>query len=191
MLEYIFYLFTLWFKIIVNTFINIHIIWITLPLYLVWFTTEIFQEKKETSYGNAATNGVITAYVGLDWIRQMIMRNVAFSLEKLFIAIITISYGIFVTFEAIKKKPVAKYLGRIKYVNYFQIMFTVLVYSEYTGIAFNLDSMLAILIGFPIIWLITKLLDKYLPDITEEKIEETTKFDIYGGDSYNWSRWGR
>jgi len=57
-------------------------------------------------------------------------------------------YGIYVVIVSIKKRPVARILGRIKYVSYFQIMLTVLVYSEYTNIPLNIDSILSIIIGF-------------------------------------------
>ena len=197
--QYLWYLFQKWLNMLIISITNPTIVWITIPIYLTWFVTEYFQEKQETSFGNAATNGVITSYVSLDWVRQIVSGNITFSVIKLLLAIILMLYGLYVTYIAIKKKPVAKILGRVKYVAYFQIMLTVLVYSEYTGIELNLDSVMAILFGLPFIWVATRVVDKYLPDIMEDRtsshssslsIEEKINFDTqstYGSNSYNWS----
>lgn len=109
--SYILYLLHIWIKILWTSISNTTIIWVTLPLYLTWIATEIFQEKKETSYGNAATNGVITSYVSLDWIRQMYIKNIGFSFIKLILAILLMIYGIYVVIVSIKKRPVARILG--------------------------------------------------------------------------------
>ncbi|HIP90662.1 MAG TPA: hypothetical protein EYH22_03865 [Candidatus Nanopusillus sp.] len=163
--QYLWYLLQKWLNMLIISITNPTIVWITIPIYLTWFVTEYFQEKQETSLGNAATNGVITSYVSLDWIRQMVSGNISFSIIKLLLAILLMLYGLYVTYISIKRRPVAKILGRVKYVAYFQIMLTVLIYSEYTGIELNLDSIMAIFLGFPFIWIATKLADKYLPDI--------------------------
>ncbi len=157
-----------WINIMIQSILNPAILWLTLPIYFSWFVTELFGEKDETSYGNAATNAMITFYVALDWIRQMYYGEIAMTYWKVALAVVFLLYGLFVVRESIVQNPVAKYLGAIRTVSYFQIVFTVLFYSEYTGIGFSLESLVGILLGYPIVYLVNRLVDKLLPEVVEE-----------------------
>ncbi len=159
----------LWLDIMKATIFNLDIIWITLPVYVNWFATEYFQEKKETSYGNAATNGVIAIWVALDWIRQMVM-NIGINYVKLFVAILNMLYGFFIIREAIKQNPVAKHLGRVKDISYLQVALTPIMYDI---IQWDLKAIISIFLFFPIVHFGTNILiDKLLPNPFKEEGEE-------------------
>ncbi len=160
--------FQAWINIMITSLLHPAIIWLTLPIYFSWFITEWFGEKEETSYGNAASNSIITSYVALDWLRQMYYGEITFTYWKFALALAFLIYGLFVVKEAIEENPVAKYLGAIRTVSYFQIVLTVLFYSEFTGIGFSLESLFGILIGYPIVYGISRIIDKLLPEVVEE-----------------------
>ncbi len=169
-----------WILIFLHTF-DKDVIWITLPVYITWFFTHYFQEKKETSFGNAATNGTIAIWVALDWIRQMVTR-LGINPIKLGLAVFLIIYGIWITIEAIRAKPVAKYLGRINELAYFQLTLTPIMYNK---IPLDFLSIMAIIFYFPIFYLLTSWLFKVLPEPYYMKQEEEKEFYSFGPSDWN------
>ena len=60
------------FSLLIAPIIHKELLWIIVPVYLNWVLTEVYQEKKGTSYGNAIANGFVALWVGIDWARATI-----------------------------------------------------------------------------------------------------------------------
>ena len=123
---YLWALLKLWLHaIFVAPFENLNMLWVLVPIYLGWLFTEVFQEKKGTSIGNAISNGVIALWVGIDWTRtttnaliegtKMTWKQIA---GKFLVAVFVLLYGIFIIYKGAKGKALTKYIGRIRIVTY-------------------------------------------------------------------------
>lgn len=141
---------------------NLDMLWILIPIYLNWFVTDYYQEKKGTDFGNAITNGVVTLWAGIDWIRQL-LKSVEMNAEfmsKIGISIFYAIYGLIIMVESARAKKIAHYIGRVREVSYFAIVLTPIFYGV---IVLDWITLTAILIFFPVIYLITEVIDRILP----------------------------
>ncbi len=101
LLGYIGHLFNVWMSIFAAPMKNFEMLWIIIPIYLNWIFTEIYQEKKYTSLGNAISNGTVVLWVGIDWLRRsinlLVAKELVFGFDftiKILIAFIVLAYGI-------------------------------------------------------------------------------------------------
>ncbi len=143
-------------------------LWIILPIYFVWIFTEIYQEKKGTSLGNAISNGMVALWIGADWSRVTIRFLDAgeIALDWMFFAkvggaVFFIMYGLVIIVSGIQVKKITKYIGRIREVSYLAIMFTPIIYG---AVAPTVEAILAILVLFPIFYILIEVIDKYTPN---------------------------
>lgn len=160
-------LFVSWMMLFLAPFNNFNVLWITIPVWISWFVADYFQEKQVTSFGNAVSNGVIPAWVALDWTRFLVDEITAGKLflswqltTKFFICLLVLVYGITIIYFGIKAKPVVRWLGRIREVTYLLLVFTPIVYGIHV-LTWQLG--LAIVIYFPVFYFGVELLFKILP----------------------------
>jgi hypothetical protein len=147
---------------------NPEMLWIIIPIYLNWVFADIYQEKRGTDLGNAVTNGAVAMWVGIDWGRNtyhLLTTNIitidAVFAAKLVIVTFFIIYGLIIIIESIRIKKIAHFIGRIREVTYFSLMFTPIFYNI---IPINLTTILAILIGFPIFYGLVELIFRIAPN---------------------------
>jgi len=148
-------------------FKDLNLLWIIIPIYLTWIVTEFYQEKKGTSLGNAVTNGVLPLWVGIDWGRKtMDMLSSgqigvdSLLVTKIIIIIFMIIYGLIILVEGIRARPITKYIGRIREVTFFCVVFTPVIYGIVPS---DVLTLLAIAIFFPIFYLIVEVIDRVTP----------------------------
>ncbi|BFI73699.1 hypothetical protein YN1_6860 [Nanoarchaeota archaeon] len=160
-----------WLNIFINTLINLNIIWITYPVYITWFSMEFFVEKKGIHYSHAIANSVIYSWVSIDWLRELYKHNELNDPGKLFISLLFLFLSLFALISAIRRKRIAKAIGKTGFFAYFQIMLTPFIYNV---VPFSLINLLSLVIFFPFIYIIIFIIDRYIPEILEEE-EETIK----------------
>lgn len=160
-------MFKIWLGVIFVPFTRLDIIWIIVPIWLVYFFSELFQEKEGTSFGNAISNGVIPIYVGIDWLRQITNQLINDQLSwgfltfgKYVISVLVIAYGFFIIINGIRGKQYILFVGRIREVTYVLLVFTPFVYGM---IAPDFRYFVSILIFFPFFYFFLELLLKYIP----------------------------
>lgn len=193
-----------WLKIFIYPFTHPQLLWIVIPIWLSWFFAEFFQEKKGTSFGNAISNGIVPVYVSIDWIRFIIgyMSNhsLKFNVEiffKFFICAIAVIYGLIVIIYGIKGKKFIHYIGRIREVTYFLLMFTPIIYGV---VDLSLRYFILIIIFFPVFYYIIELIDKLTPDpiavikdleIKEKNSTDNSYNDFSNNDDFNQNSFNR
>jgi hypothetical protein len=141
---------------------NPDMLWILIPIYVNWIFTDYLQERKGTDFGNAITNGVIQLWVGMDWIRQAI-KQIEFSalfVTKAIICMISMVWGLLIMVEGARAKPITHYIGRVREVSYFMIVATPIFYGV---IAPDLITIAAVLLFFPIWYVIGEAFDRLMP----------------------------
>ncbi|MBI2085143.1 MAG: hypothetical protein HYT71_01370 [Candidatus Aenigmarchaeota archaeon] len=143
------------------------VLWIIVPIYLSWLLAEYYQEKAGTSIGNAISNGFIGLWVGIDWARRLAGE---FALTAVFAgkASITVSmfiYGSLVIYNGMKGRKLAMLIGRVKEVSYLMIVFSPIVYGL---VPLTFDTIIGIVLFFPLVYGITGIADKILPSPPEE-----------------------
>jgi len=141
---------------------NPDMLWILVPIYLNWVFTDYYQERKGTDFGNAITNGVVTIWVGMDWIRQS-LKDAVFNMtlaSKIGISVFFMIYGLIIMIESAKAKKIAHYIGRIREVSYFMIVMTPIFYQ---AIVFDWVTLVAILVFFPVFYFIAEAINRILP----------------------------
>jgi len=154
--------------------------WILIPIYLNWVFTDYFQERKGTDFGNAITNGVVALWVGIDWIRQLIKTKTLglTSAAEIGVSVFFMIYGLIIMVESAKAKKIAHYIGRIREVTYVAIVFTPIFYGV---IQFDLITLGAILLFFPIFYGIGEAFDRFLPAPPGEEDSLGAAPDLGGG----------
>lgn len=169
-LSYFLLLLKTWGKIWIAPLGNFEMLWILIPIYLAWIFTEIYQEKKGTSLGNAISNGIVALWIGMDWSRITVRLATTQNLPIDFMffakiggAVFFILYGLLIIIDGIRVKKITHYIGRIREVSYLAIMITPVFYGV---IAPNLETFLAILIFFPIFYFIIELICRLTPNPT-------------------------
>ncbi|MBI5390582.1 hypothetical protein HZB02_03775 [Candidatus Woesearchaeota archaeon] len=178
-------LFKQWLFIFVEPFTQFDVAWIIVPIWLAFIFAEFFQEKEGTSFGNAISNGVVSLWVSVDWMRyitgQIVRGEAVFSgmlVLKYGIAVIVLGYGLLIIIAGIQTKKMVAYVGRIREVTYVLLMFTPFVYGI---IELEWNYVFAILIFAPLFYGIIEVCDRYLPTpraMHEEKksTPKTTRF---------------
>jgi len=151
---------------------NPDMLWILVPIYLNWIFTDYYQERKGTGFGNAITNGVVTLWVGVDWIRQAIKDatvNITL-ISKIGISVFFIIYGLIIMIASAKAKKIAHYIGRIREVSFVAIVLTPIFYGI---IPIDFTTLFAILIFFPIWYGIAEAVNRLLPAPKGEENADT------------------
>lgn len=153
--------------------LNVELLWVVIPVYIQWFLTSTYQERKETRFGNALVNGFICTWVGLDWSKELYQEIVSgtstIELFRLVLSIILIIYGVFIIIEAFRGKRIVKYIGRIREISYFIIVLTPVFYGVVPLDSFTVVAIIAI---FPISYAISGLITRYVPYPGESSEEE-------------------
>lgn len=173
-----------WLKIFIYPFLNPQLLWIVIPIWLSWFFAEFFQEKRGTSFGNAISNGIVPVYVSIDWFRYLtnsiIENNLSFSWDiffKYFICVIAIVYGLVIIIYGIRGRDFIHYVGRIREVTYFLLMFTPIVYGV---VDLTLRYIILIIILFPIYYFLIEFIDNITPDpiaVTKDQGGNSNNFE--------------
>ena len=163
------------------SFTNSETIWIIIPIWLSWFFTEFFQEKKGTSFGDAISNGVVPFWVGIDWMRQLTLQltsnDISFSplvFVKYLISALILIYGFTIIAFGIKGKDFIKYFGRIREVTYILAVLTPFIYGLITP---NYKYFLGIIIFFPIFYFIVEFIDRLTPEPAIYKKESSLNIE--------------
>ena len=166
--------------IFISTLTNVEIIWVTYPVYIAWFTIEFLIEREGLKYQHSLANSIIFSWVSIDWLRHLYLHHELNDYNKLIITLFFLFLSLFILIAAIKRKRIAKILGKTGFFSYFQIMFTPLIYGI---IEFNYIDFLSIIIFFPLIYITVYVIDKLLPEfIEEEEFEE--EFDEENIDNF-------
>ena len=169
-------LFREWLMVFAAPLKNSEMLWVLIPVYVGWAFTEFYQEKKGTNLGNAIANGAIPLLVGFDWARQVVTRaldervfdHVFFS--KLTIAFVACAYGLLVVYHGIKAKSKVKLFGRIRIVTYVVLILTPIFYGVVEP-SFRLLG--AVLLFFPLYYIVIEIIDFIIPDPKSIKEEES------------------
>lgn len=160
-------LFKDWISLFASPIHNVDMLWILIPVYLGWAFTEFYQEKKGTSYGNAISNGIIVLWVGIDWARttfnlaKVTTGVSSLLMTKFFISGLMFAYGMLIIVHAINTKSTSFYIGKIRLVTYIIVMFTPVFYDV---VPLSFSVLLAIVLFFPLYYLIIEVLDFIVPD---------------------------
>lgn len=173
-LVFVWDLFKQWINLFIAPIQDFSMLWIIIPIYLNWLVTEIFQEKKGTSFGNAITNGVVMLWVGIDWTRQIMYQGIlehgwGILILKGIIALLAFAYGITIIIVGLRAKKITKYIGRIREISYFCIAFTPIFYGV---IQPELKVFVVIILFFPVFYFFFEFLDFVIPDPKTNKIDE-------------------
>ncbi len=179
-ISYLGTLFLSWLKLYAAPFTNFELLWIIIPIYINWIFTEIYQEKKGTSFGNAISNGVVPLWVGIDWgrvtVRMLLNHQIGFDAvlaAKFGIITFMIIYGLAIIILGIQVKKITRYIGRIREISYVSLMLTPVFY----GVAkLSLTNLLAMLIFFPLFYGIIELICRVTPN--PQSIEDDEMPDL-------------
>jgi large-conductance mechanosensitive channel len=162
-------LFQAFLTIFISTLTNIEIIWITYPVYITWFAMEFLVERKEFRYSHSLANSIIFSWVSIDWLKHLYLNNELNDYNKLIITLLFLFLSLFILISSIKRKKIAKLLGKTGFFSYFQIMFTPFIYGT---IEFNYINFLSVIIFFPLIYMAIYVIDKLVPEFVEEEEKE-------------------
>lgn len=188
--SYLWSLFLTWGAILIAPIISPSLLWIIVPVWLSWFFSEFFQEKRSTSFGNAIANGVVPLWVGIDWTRflvtSLVDREIIFNLNvfiKFIICIIVFMYGLLVIVLGIKANFYARYVGRIREITYVILMFTPIIYGV---VKITFTVIFSMILFFPLFYYMIELVDYYLPD--PEAVREDNNEGNNNGNNNNFQR---
>ena len=111
------YIFMQWINLFLAPIRDPTMLWILVPVYLNWFFSEFYQEKKGTSFGNAISNAFIAIWSGFDWARTVVSsRETGVPAEhlelKVGIAGVMLLYGAYIMLQCIKARKNIILLGR-------------------------------------------------------------------------------
>ena len=158
------------FKILIAPITHLDMLWIIIPVYLNWVLSEIYQEKKGTSFGNAIANGFVALWVGVDWLRITVdllsAKGVKLAavlpkaLPKMGFAALMGVYGLGIIIMGMKGSKFVSYLGRVREVTYLTIMITPIFYGIVEP---TLGVLLSIAAFFPLFYGIVELLLYMIP----------------------------
>lgn len=174
-IETVWELFLSWLELFIAPVDDIEIIWILAPIWISWFFTEFFQEKKGTHFGNAITNGAIPIWVAIDWTRYLVtgiedgsITSGSHLIIKFVISGFILFYGLFVIVEGLKTKSFVHYAGRIRVITYILVMFTPIIYGV---VEISWSFLISIFVFFPLFYFFVELLDKITPDSGALKVD--------------------
>ncbi len=163
-----------WLDILILTLINPEIIWITYPIYLTWFATEYFVEKYEgVKINSVLVNGIVFSWVSIDWLRKIYSVG-EFDLLRIIISLFFAGLAVSLIILAIKRKKIAKIIGRTGSLAYFNVMFTPIIY----GISeLSIKNIISIIIMYPLVLLLMYVIDKFTPNLIKDEELESTEFN--------------
>lgn len=160
---------------------DMNVLWIIIPIWVSWFFTEFFQEKKGTGFGNAITNGGVSLWVAIDWGRHLtrglsegtVATDYTIYVKFALVAFILL-YGGIIIMKGLKRQRFASVGGRIRVITYILVMFTPIIYETADISAMNIIS---IFVFFPLFYFFLEIVDRIVPDskALEEDHEETDK----------------
>gem|GEM_PF-1567245 len=187
-------LFLGWLLVFIAPFKNLNMLWIIVPIYVNWIFTDFFQERRRTSFGNAITNGAVTLWVSIDWVRTLMNSWEGFDLIILlkFVLIgLVFLYGAVIIIQGIRGKDFVTKFGRVRETSYVMLMFTPIVYGV---LELDLLNILAMVLFFPVFYFLIELINhKVLPKLgfikkqeeeekkLEEKEEKPEEMPGFGG----------
>ncbi|MFP4118096.1 MAG: hypothetical protein ACLFTR_04180 [Candidatus Woesearchaeota archaeon] len=158
---------------------DINILWILIPIWVSWFFTEFFQEKRGTGFGNAITNGGVSLWVAIDWARHLTndlaSDNITIDYTlytKFALCGFVLIYGLVVIIKGLKRNKFASIGGRIRVITYILVMFTPIVYDTSS---INLMNIVSIFIYFPLFYFILEIVDRIIPDSKALETDKETK----------------
>lgn len=158
----------LWLSVFIAPMKNWEMLWIIIPIWINWFFTEFFQEKKGTSLGNAVTNGGVMAWVGVDWIRYMVrmlnegtISGGGVTFAKFALSGVVIFFGIFIIIEGVRTKHFVHFLGRVRQTTYVLLMVSPVIYGV---IEPSWSYVFAVLMYAPLFYYAIELIDRYTPN---------------------------
>jgi len=160
--------------IFISTLTNVEIIWVTYPVYIVWFSMELFVERIRFTYGHSLANSIISSWISVDWLRHIYLHHELDNYNKLILTIFFLSLSIFILITSLKRKKIAKILGRTTSLAYFEIMFTPFIYGI---IELNLINFLAVIIFYPLIYFAMYVINRLVPKFSEEEEFEEKRFE--------------
>jgi hypothetical protein len=174
-----------WLFIFISPIKKLEIFWIIIPIWLSWFFSEFFQEKKGTSFGNAISNGVVPLFIGIDWARYITNSLVvgttkltALVFIKYFLCLVVIVYGISIIILGIRAKKIVRFYGRVRETTYVLLVFSPIIYGI---IDLSWKFLFSIIIFFPLFYYLIELIDKFLPDpkiYDYDEIKEKDSFSL-------------
>ncbi|MBS3177035.1 hypothetical protein J4457_07435 [Candidatus Woesearchaeota archaeon] len=144
---------------------NLDVLWILIPIWLNLVFTDLFQEKRGTSLGNAITNGAVMLWVGIDWARFLIRNFSDFSgifAFKVVICTILVIAGFMIIVEGIKGKKVIQRIARCRETSYVMIVLSPLIYNI---IQPSWKYFFAIIVFLPVFYFIFEFFDRLVPDV--------------------------
>lgn len=154
-----------WLKIFfVVPFKDLEILWILIPIWISLIFTDFYQEKKGTSLGNAVTNGAVSLWVAIDWIRFLLRNYEGFTgvfAVKILLCVFVIAGGIFIIIEGIKAKKFIHIVGRIRETSYVLLVISPVIYGVVEP---TLRYLLGIVVFFPVFYFVFELIDRVLPN---------------------------
>ncbi len=154
-----------------------------IPIYLGWFISDYYQERKGTSFGNAIANGFMGLWVGIDWVRNSYnlyisseAASVGFLIVKVLIAFGMLAYAFIVMRAAARGQKIVHYIGRIREIAYFAIVFTPIVYEV---VPLDGLTLAAAVLFFPVVYGLAEFVDYYvLPPSEAELAEESESEEL-------------
>ena len=159
-----------------------NILWIIVPIYVSWFFTEFFQEKKGTGFGNAITNGAVCIWVAVDWFRYITNGLTAGTIDtdytlyiKYGFSAFILVFGILIIVKGLQRKKFAHFGGRIRVITYILVMFTPIIYETAEIKPMNI---VPIFVFFPVFYFLLEIIVRIMPDskaFEEDKGESTEK----------------
>ncbi len=143
---------------------NFDMAFVLIPIYLGWFISDYYQERKGTDLGNAMANGFMGLWVGIDWMRNsygIYQESGAFLslFAKGILAFAMLFYAFTIMRKAASGQKIVQYIGRIREVSYFAIMLTPIVYEV---IPFDGLTLAAAVLFFPVVYGLAELVDYYI-----------------------------
>lgn len=183
--SYFWELLKVWGQLFIAPIQNFQMLWVIIPVYLNWIISELFQEKKGTSTGNAISNAAIVLWASVDWARTSLnfFSGKIISSWKLTMNIIAslaiFLYGAFIVYEGIKGKSITHYIGRIRILSYIVLMITPLIYNAKIPLG---KAVIAMIVFFPIFYYLIELIDYLLPDPVSVREEGEKVTNIGSGD---------
>ena len=145
-----------------------------IPIYLAWFISDYYQERRGTDLGNAMSNGFMGLWVGMDWLRTSYAvyiktQSFSFLFLKGIFAFGMLFYALFIMGEAARGKDIARYVGRIREVSSFAIMFAPMIYEI---VELDVLTIVAAILFFPVIYGIAELIDYYILPASKAELAE-------------------
>jgi hypothetical protein len=178
-----------WLFLFISPIRKLEILWIIVPIWLSWFFSEFFQEKKGTSFGNAISNGVVPFFVGLDWARFITNSlkdgTSAFSyiiVIKYFFCLLVVLYGISIIILGIKATKFVQFYGRIRETTYILLVFSPIIYGI---VDISWKFLFTTILFFPLFYYLVELIDRIVPDPKIYEYNEVKSKDSLSSSEFN------